>query len=222
MFLDIAERDALVIAREIDTDIRELLKEKGVSFPDEIIRAFVINITIGSPIPKSLIGEVNKLRKVLADEVQQLQKFSKTAPGQIRPIALSDKKSTNYGKVKERANLAGQIQNPLGNLAEDTAVYQLNRKTKQGMSNIFEFLLSTSSRKNKAIKPPRAFRVGDKQRRTKDLTESEVFVDDAVIRIENEFGETMDIGIDIKSYANEEKNISKKYKYGRGAIVKKP
>ena len=61
--------------------------------------------------------------------------------------------------------------------------------------------------------------VGKKQKRTKDESTRQVFVNDVNIVIVNEYGEAKTIGIDIKAYKKED---DKNYKYGRGGIVKQP
>lgn len=214
-------KDTLIISHEVSADIKDILKEKGLSFPDEVIRAFALNVVAGRPIPKSLKKQVAQLEDALGEQLTQLKQFRRNAPGQTKPV-VSTKASKNYGKIKTKNKLSGMIQNPLGNMSEDVIVYQLNRKTGQGMSNTFNFLLNTGSSKKKGvIFTIIAEDVGTKQSRKANASESEVFVDDVRITIVNEFtGEKMVIGIDAKKYYENES--SKEYKYGRGGIVKKP
>lgn len=156
---------------------------------------------------------IKKIKRALKDELEQIQSFIKSGPSQMNPIVIT-KSSKNYGKVKGAATLKQHIQNPLHTSVEDVIAYQLSKSNTKAYSQLVGLLKSKN--KNLEVKVEK---VGNKQKKTKDESTSQVFIDDVRITIENDYGETKDIGIDIKAY---KRGNDKNYKYGRGGIVKTP
>lgn len=212
------KEDALYITYATTLDLTKILENKGIKAPQSAIDELALSIVTGAKVTSKAAKE---LQKALTEELQEVKKFRGSAPGQVQPV-VQTKSSKNYGTVKISNNgrIGSQINNPLGNMDEDVIAYQLNRKTAQGYSNTFNHLITTAEKNNKNITVT-AIVVGNKQKRkTTNVSETEVFIDDVVIKVTNtETYETITIGIDAKRYNQES---GKGYKYGRGGIVKRP
>jgi hypothetical protein len=162
---------------------------------------------------EGLETKLENFEKQYLEGLTELEQVATRLPSNVNPL------TKKTGRVKIKRKLSTAATNTINLMHEDTIVFKLNQKTNEGLSKTFEFLLSQAVKGNKKIKL-KAIRVGDKQRRTKNIEQQNVFVDDAVIEVVIEGrDQPFLIGIDDKQY---EQKIGKEYKYGRAGLVKRP
>lgn len=159
--------------------------------------------------------DLKQFEEEYAKELAELERVATRLPGQVSPLIVGKE---NRGKVKVKQKLSSAAANPINVMHEDTIAFKLNQQVNQAMSKTFGFLVGQAKKSNKNIEV-KAIVVGDKQRRRKKVEQENVFVDDVVIEITVEGkDQPILIGIDDKQY----QQAGKKYKYGRGGLVKKP